>query len=76
MDIERFEKIAWEERHDDFLKVFCESYGIVMDLVNIWWNTSHMNIHWVLDNGQHISDNVEIEKWYQFINNVKKIEKT
>ena len=71
MDIENFEKIVWVERYDEFMNIFCNSYGVIMDLINVWWNTSTMKIYFVLESGQHMSDEIPIKKWCDFINNVE-----
>lgn len=58
----------WEDvifRHESqFMSTFCEH---AVDLHNMWWNGEQMKFTYLLPCGQMVSDWVEIEKWFAFL---------
>ena len=62
----------WEhvvsEHEAAFLHDFCNDAWI---LVEVSWDSENMRFVYVINSGQHISDSIKIEKWFEFIESKK-----
>lgn len=47
-----------------FIKRFCPSAWV---LTSVSWDSHNMRFVYILENGQHISDSVEISQWLDFL---------
>lgn len=58
-----WEAIVYDETKD-FIKRFCPYAWI---LYSVSWNSENMLFTYILESGQHVTDNVGIDKWLSFL---------
>lgn len=62
--LDEWEAVVWRE-DKDFEEKFCHGG----ELVSIYWNCSSMKVYYMLKDGNHITDSIDIEKWFEWLKN-------
>ncbi len=67
--LKNWEKLVFENE-SQFLKYFCHK---ATDLTKISWGSNRIFFTYVMDCGQHITDDAMIEEWFEFVKTIKQI---
>ena len=51
------------EKEDDFMAHFTKEKLSSLGLCGVWWNDEGMKIYYILDSGQHITNDFSIAEW-------------
>jgi hypothetical protein len=62
--LKKLEDLVYE-REESFLKRFSFNKDLLIGLAGIWFNSNTIKIYYILDCGQHITDNIS---WTDFNN--------
>ena len=59
---------AWEQAVYERDAEFLDRFGHGFELVSVSWNSEGMYFTYIMDDGLHITDRIDIDKWLEFYN--------
>lgn len=57
---------AWEQAVYDRDAEFLDRFGHGFDLVSVSWNSESMHFTYIMDDGCHVKDRIDMDTWLKF----------